>query len=606
MPTPPVSVSPEDETNKFLKENRVAVFSKSYCPFCEQVKDLLRTHRIPYSALELDLIDNGPAVQTILFERTGQKSVPNVFINGRHLGGCDKTVEAHADGTLQAMLNAGSGDAQYDYDLAVIGGGSGGLACSKEAARLGARVVICDFVKPSPKGTTWGLGGTCVNVGCIPKKLMHQTSLLGEACSDASKFGWSVTESPQHSWEKMVKGIQGHISSLNWGYRVQLRERHVTYMNAYAEFVDAHTLRTVDKKGRERLISARNVVLAMGGRPRIPDIPGAELGISSDDLFSLPRSPGRTLVVGASYIALECAGFLRGLGLPVTVMVRSILLRGFDQQMAELVGEHLAQRGVRFLRPCVPTRLERVEPDEEEEADAAETRPSIRVTAQMEDGTTLVAEYDTVLFATGRRACTAGIGLEKIGVRLSPKDGKVMCNEAEQTSVEHVYAVGDILSGHPELTPVAIQAGRQLARRLVTGATALTDYQYIPTTVFTPAEYGCVGLSEEAAVERYGEHDIEVFHQYFTPLELTVPQRDENASYGKLICVKSQRQRVVGFHLVAPHAGEVTQGFAVALRLGATKADLDASVGIHPTVAEQFTFMFITKASGANSKSTGC
>ncbi|KAF0288256.1 Thioredoxin reductase 1, cytoplasmic [Amphibalanus amphitrite] len=404
----------------------------------------------------------------------------------------------------------------------------------------------------------------------------------------------------------MVKGIQRHISSLNWGYRVQLRERHVTYMNAYAEFVDAHTLRTVDKKGRERLISARNVVLAMGGRPRIPDIPGAELGISSDDLFSAAAQPrpdagGRRQLHRARVRRLpprpRPAGHGDG---PLHPPSR---LRPADGRAGRRA-PGATRRALPAPLRAHAARARRTR--REEEADAAESRPSIRVTAQMEDGTTLVAEYDTVLFATGRRACTAGIGLEKIGVRLSPKDGKVMCNEAEQTSVEHVYAVGDILSGHPELTPVAIQAGRQLARRLVTGATALTDYQYIPTTVFTPAEYGCVGLSEEAAVERYGEHDIEVFHQYFTPLELTVPQRDENASYGKLICVKSQRQRVVGFHLVAPHAGEVTQGFAVALRLGATKADLDASVGIHPTVAEQFTFMFITKASGANSKSTGC
>ncbi|XP_037070090.1 thioredoxin reductase 1, cytoplasmic-like [Pollicipes pollicipes] len=605
--TPAPDSGPENVTDNFIKENRVAVFSKSYCPFCEQVKELFRNHNIPYEALELDVVENGAAIQSVLLERTGQKSVPSVFINGRHLGGCDTTVQAQADGRLQALLNAGAGDAQYDYDLVVIGGGSGGLACSKEAARLGARVALCDFVKPSPQGTTWGLGGTCVNVGCIPKKLMHQASLLGEAVGDAEKFGWSVdqpvTTPPsvmpfpdQHNWEKMVEAIHAHIGSLNWGYKVQLRERRVTYLNAYAEFVDAHTLRTVDKKSRERLITAKHVVLATGGRPRLPDIPGAaELGITSDDLFSLPSSPGRTLVVGASYIALECAGFLRGLGLDVTVMVRSILLRGFDQQMAELVGEHLVRRGVRLLRPCVPTQLERPDPD-----------GRIQVAAQTADGETLHEEYDTVLFAIGRTACTANIGLDKLGVQLAAKDGKVLCDEAEQSSVPHVYAVGDMLSGRPELTPVAIQAGRLLARRLVTGATALTDYTNVPTTVFTPVEYGCVGLSEEAAVERYGEHDVEVYHQYFTPLEHTVPQRDENASYGKLVCVKSQQERVVGFHLVAPHAGEVTQGYAVAMRLGATKADLDGAVGIHPTVAEQFTFMFITKSSGVSSKSTGC
>ena len=250
----------------------------------------------------------------------------------------------------------------YDYDLIVIGGGSGGLAASKEAARLGKKVAVCDFVVPSPAGTSWGLGGTCVNVGCIPKKLMHQAALLGEAVQDAKSFGWEVEKKEvKHNWTKMVEEIQSHIGGLNWGYRVALREKEVTYLNEFAEFIDEHKLKTVNKKGKEKEITADKFIIATGGRPKYPDIPGVENGISSDDLFSLPHNPGKTLLVGASYIALECAGFLAALGCDTTVMVRSILLRGFDQQMAVKIGDYMEEHGVNMIRECVPSSIERIE-----------------------------------------------------------------------------------------------------------------------------------------------------------------------------------------------------------------------------------------------------
>ena len=250
----------------------------------------------------------------------------------------------------------------YDYDIVVIGGGSGGLAASKEAARLGKKVAVCDFVVPSPAGTSWGLGGTCVNVGCIPKKLMHQAALLGEAVQDAKSFGWEVEKKEvKHNWTKMVEEIQSHIGGLNWGYRVALREKEVTYLNEFAEFIDEHKLKTVNKKGKEKEITADKFIIATGGRPKYPDIPGVEHGISSDDLFSLPHNPGKTLLVGASYIALECAGFLAALGCDTTVMVRSILLRGFDQQMAVKIGDYMEEHGVNMIRECVPSSIERIE-----------------------------------------------------------------------------------------------------------------------------------------------------------------------------------------------------------------------------------------------------
>jgi thioredoxin reductase (NADPH) len=472
---------------------------------------------------------------------------------------------------------AGDG-AGYDYDLAVIGGGSGGLACSKAAAELGAKVVVLDFVKPSWQGTTWGLGGTCVNVGCIPKKLMHTAALLGEHLGDAAKYGWAVDRaSVKHDWPTMVSSVQDHISSLNFGYRVSLRDKGVEYKNALGSFVDAHTLLCTDKKGKETRITARRFVIAVGGRPRPLDIPGGELALSSDDIFSLEAAPGKTLVIGASYVALECAGFLTGVGMDVTVMVRSILLRGFDQQVADMIGEHMESHGTKFIKTSTPTAIERTEAGK------------LKVTyLNAATGATASEEFDSVFVATGRNADTRKLNLAAASV-VADKDGKIPC-VAEQTSAPHVYAIGDVVSGKPELTPVAIMAGRLLARRLYGGATEGMDYEKIPTTVFTPMEYGCCGLSEEDANARFGAENVEVYHTTFTPLEWTiVEERPHNKCYAKLIVHARDEERVVGFHVLGPNAGEITQGWAAALRLGATYKTFTSTVGIHPTVSVELT-----------------
>jgi thioredoxin reductase (NADPH) len=430
---------------------------------------------------------------------------------------------------------------------------------------------------------------------------MHQAALIGHALADAPNFGWQVGTDVQHNWEKMKDGIQEHIKSLNWSYKVQLKTKKVTYLNAYAKFDDAHHITATDAKGKEMKLSSKYFVLATGGRPRYPDIPGCkEFSITSDDLFSLPRCPGTTLVVGASYVALECAGFLRAFGLDVTVMVRSILLRGFDQQMAEKIGEYMQENGVKFQRPCVPTKIERVREE-------VEGQPAIyRVTGTNAEGEEIVGEYNTVLMAVGRDPCTAGLHLDKAGVRLNPKTGYVICGDDESTSAPSVYAVGDIIEGRPELTPVAIQAGRLLVRRLFAHEALKCDYTNVPTTVFTPLEYGCIGLAEEDAKAKYTADDIQVYHSSFTPLEWTVPHRESNACYAKLICVKSLNERVVGLHVLGPNAGEMTQGWTVGMKLHATKADFDNSIGIHPTCAEVFTTLTVTKSSGDDAAATGC
>jgi len=610
MPPTPVLgdlAEASDAMEQNIKSNTIMIFSKSYCPFCNKVKQMFKDKGLSFKAIELDQMGQiGINVQAALLQKTGQKTVPSVFFDGKHIGGCDDTMQAAQKGIFakRNSSSGGSGNADshnYDYDIIVIGGGSGGLAASKEAAKLGLKVAVYDFVTPTPIGTTWGLGGTCVNVGCIPKKLMHQASILGENMKDAKEFGWQFPEGhvETHSWEKMVENIQGHIKGLNWGYKTQLRSQNVKYFNELASFTGSNTIKATNKKGEEKTVTAAKFILATGGRPVYPNIPGAkEFGITSDDVFSMQTDPGKTLLIGASYIALENAGFLSGMGKNVTIMVRSILLRGFDQQIAEKIGEHMENKcGINFVRKCVPTKLERIE--------EGANKGMVRVHGDYQDGTSYEDIFNTVMFAVGRQAETENLGLGPIGVTLNPKNKKCIVDEGESSNVPHIFAIGDMIDGRPELTPVAIQAGRLLARRIAGTSSQFTDYDKIPTTVFTPLEYGCCGLSEEDALSRHGGENIEVYHTNFWPLEWTLNHdRPDNACYAKLICDKKDKNRVIGFHYLGPNAGEITQGFAGMIKLKATKDDFDDLIGIHPTTAEQFTTLEKTKAEDPSA--SGC
>ncbi|CAG9859606.1 unnamed protein product [Phyllotreta striolata] len=483
----------------------------------------------------------------------------------------------------------------FQYDLIVIGGGSGGLAAAKEASNLGAKVCVLDYVTPSPRGSKWGLGGTCVNVGCIPKKLMHQAALLGEAIEDAKSYGWVFpqAENIAHNWETLKEAVQGHIKSVNWVTRVELRDKKVEYINGLGSFLDANTVHAV-VKGTERKLTGKYILIAVGGRPRYPNIPGAlEYGITSDDIFSLTKPPGKTLVVGAGYIGLECAGFLNGLGYKATVMVRSILLRGFDQQMAQIIEAEMRHKGVNFLHRCIPKKVDKL-PD-----------GKLNVTWQNEQKQEFNDVFDTVLFAIGRRALTQDLHLEKAGVRTAA-DGEKIDAVDEQSNVPNVYAVGDVLYKRPELTPVAIHAGRLLARRLFADSKQCMDYDNVATTVFSPLEYGCVGLSEEVAIERFGADNVEVYHGYYKPTEFFIPQKNYANCYLKVVAKREDSQKVLGLHFIGPSAGEVIQGFAAAIKLNLTVKDLMETVGIHPTIAEEFTRINITKRSGKDPNPASC
>jgi thioredoxin reductase (NADPH) len=486
----------------------------------------------------------------------------------------DKLINSQAT-TYVKNSNSNFQKSHYQYDLFVIGGGSGGLSASKEAAQLGAKVGLADFVKPSLQGTSWDLGGTCVNVGCIPKKMMHFAGNLYENLNNYPLVGHSNNISKQHDWTKMVSKIQMYIKKLNFGYKTSLRNEHVTYYNKLAKLVDSHTIELTDSKGKIEIVTSDKILIAVGGRPNNGDIPGShEHCITSDDIFSLKKSPGKILVIGGSYIALECGGFLNALGYDTTIMVRSILLRGFDQGMAGRLGEYMKNHGIKFLKECTPVRISKNE---------SNNKLIVEIKNHQENRI-FSDEYDTCLMAIGRTADTQKLGLDTLGVKLS-KSGKIIVSQDEQSSVENIYAIGDCAEGRPELTPPAIMAGKLLSKRIFGNQKKLMDYENIATTVFTPLEYGSVGSSEENAIEKYGKENILVYHSEFKPLEWNFDLERKDTCYVKVIVLKMNNQ-VIGFHILSPNAGEITQGIGVAIKCGLTKEQLDETVGIHPTIAE--------------------
>ncbi|VDO34799.1 unnamed protein product [Haemonchus placei] len=477
------------------------------------------------------------------------------------------------------LQRAFSVSSALDYDLVVIGGGSGGLSCSKAAREYGARVALVDGVVPSPHGTTWGIGGTCANVGCIPKKLMHHAGIVGKevSCSD---IAGEIT---------LVKVVNDRIKANNWIYRVQLNEKGIKLYTAFASFIDNHTIKTVsaDKKKTERILHAKKVVIATGLRPRYPDVPGSEYGITSDDLFSLPKSPGKTLVVGASYVALECAGLLAGVGFPVDLLIRSKPLKSFDQDCVKLVMANLQEQGVNVIYAKEVARV-RLDGDKKKVNSVDET-------------------YDTIVWAIGRDPQHGDLNLAGAEVKVDNSSGKIIVGKDDQTSAEDVYAIGDVVQGRPELTPTAIRAGQLLARRIFAGANQTMNYDNVPTTVFTPLELGTVGLTEEEAIRKFGSENIEVFHSHFTPFEYVIPQDPSSAHcYAKVICLRNPPRKILGMHIVSPNAAEIIQGYAVAFNAGITFEQLTDTIAIHPCSSEEFIKLQITKRSGLSPKVQGC
>jgi len=419
------------------------------------------------------------------------------------------------------------------------------------AASYGARVAVAEPGR---------FGGTCVNVGCIPKKLFSYAAHFREDFEVARSFGWTLG-APKFDWRMLVANKDREIARLNGVYEGALRKAGAQILRERAAVVDAHT---VEAGGRRH--TAKHILVATGSWPQIPQIPGRELAITSNEAFFLEQLPRRALVVGGGYIALEFASIFNGLGAQTTLAYRGArLLRGFDADLGERIAGELSRKGVDVRLRTNPAKLER----------------GIRVT--YEDGS--AQEVDLVMFATGRKPNTAGLGLERAGVRLGA-DGAVVVNEYSRSSVDSIHAIGDV-TNRLNLTPVATAEGMALARTLFRNEPTPVDHVNVPTAVFSDPNLATVGLAEDAARGRHGV--VDVYMTSFRALKHTLGAHEER-TFMKLL-VDAASQRVVGAHMIGPDAGEIIQGIAIAVKLGATKAQFDATIGIHPTAAEEFVTM---------------
>jgi glutathione reductase (NADPH) len=442
-----------------------------------------------------------------------------------------------------------------DYDLFTIGAGSGGVRASRISASLGARVAVAEERY---------LGGTCVNVGCVPKKLLVYASSFQEEFEDAAGFGWTVGDRTA-DWATLIANKDREIERLNGIYARLLDEAGVERFEGRARIVDPHTVRVGD-----RTVTAENILVATGSWPHLPEIPGIEHAITSNEAFYLESLPERVLVVGGGYIAVEFAGIFHGLGSRVTQLYRGpLFLRGFDDDVREALAEEIRKTGIDLRFGANPASIERA------------TDGSL--VATLEDGSR--CEADTILYATGRRPLTADLGLEDAKVALAPS-GAIVVDEYSRTSVENIWAIGDV-TDRLNLTPVAIHEGMCLAATLFGGAPTAPVHEDVASAVFSQPPLATVGLTEAAARERYGE--IDVYRTGFRELKHTLSGRDQRTLM-KLV-VDRATDRVVGAHMVGPHAAEIIQGLAIAVKCGATKAQFDATIGIHPSSAEEFVTM---------------
>ena len=451
------------------------------------------------------------------------------------------------------------------YDYLAIGGGSGGIASINRAASYGKKCAIIEAKH---------LGGTCVNVGCVPKKVMFYGAQIAEAIkSYAPDYGFDVTVN-QFDFAKLVESRQAYIGRIHTSYNNVLAKNNVDVLNGFAKFVDAKTVEVRYADGSTEQVTADHILIATGGRPSIPKVKGAEYGIDSNGVFALTELPKRVAIVGAGYIAVELAGVFNSLGVESHLFVRQHApLRNQDPLIVETLLEVLAQDGIQLHTKAIPQEVVK-------NADGS-------LTLKLEDGRE--TNVDCVVWAIGREPATDVINLEATGVAINER-GFIKVDKFQNTNVDGIYAVGDIIDGGIELTPVAVAAGRRLSERLFNNKpNEHLDYNLVPTVVFSHPPIGTIGLTEPKAIEMYGAENVKVYKSSFTAMYTAVTQHRQPCCM-KLVCV-GKEEKVVGLHGIGFGVDEMIQGFAVAIKMGATKADFDNTVAIHPTGSEEFVTM---------------
>ena len=447
----------------------------------------------------------------------------------------------------------------YDFDLFVIGAGSGGIASARRAASHGAKVAVAEDDR---------LGGTCVNRGCVPKKLMVYASRFPKYATESKGYGWQP-QPGDFDWKQMLSAVNGEVARLNDVYQRMIDSAGVKAFRSHAKLLDAHTIEVGDEK-----VTAERVLIAVGGKPVTPDIPGIDHAIVSDGMFELDSQPKRMVILGGGYIGCEFACIMNGLGTEVTQVIRKDkVLSGFDEDLRDELHEAMVKRGIKICNNSEVTSIEK-------------TSEGVTVTIKDEEEHVIVAEA-VHLAATGRKPKLEGLGLENTAVEVSNK-GAIATDKYHQTAEPSIYAIGDC-TDRLNLTPVAINEGRALADTLYGGQSREMSYDFIPSAIFTTPEAATVGITEKDAIEKHGENDIRIFRSRFRSMYYTLPNKDEKTLM-KLV-VHRPTNKVIGAHMVGDHAAEIMQGVAIALKMGATKADFDATVGIHPSAAEEFVTM---------------
>jgi len=443
---------------------------------------------------------------------------------------------------------------KFDYDYLAIGGGSGGIASINRAAMYGQKCAIIEAK---------ALGGTCVNVGCVPKKVMWFAGQIADAFKYAPDYGFDA-EIKSHHWQTLIENREAYISRIHASYDSVLGKNNVDVIKGWAIIVDKNTVKVGD-----RLITAKRLLIATGGEPSIPEIEGKEHILDSDGFFAMQSQPKKVVIVGAGYIAVELAGLLNALGSETHLVVRKAdPLREFDDMIRETLVEQMQEEGITIHRH---TQITKIEKDQQGQF-AIETNSKATL-----------ADVDAVIYAIGRAPITSDIGLESVEVELDAR-GYIVTDEYQNTNVENIYAVGDN-TGRAQLTPVAVAAGRRLSERLFNGKTnEKLDYENIPTVVFSHPAIGTIGLTENEAREKYGD-DITVYNSSFTAMYTAITKHRQPTKM-KLIC-QGENEKVIGIHIIGLGADEMLQGFSVAVKMGATKQDFDNTVAIHPTSSEE-------------------
>jgi glutathione reductase (NADPH) len=446
----------------------------------------------------------------------------------------------------------------YDFDLFVIGAGSGGIATARRAAEYGAKVGVAEFDR---------LGGTCVNRGCVPKKLMVYASHFPELFTDAVGYGWSPVES-KLNWEQMITAVNNETHRLNGIYQRMLDNSQVELVQGHGRFIDHHTIEVGDRR-----VTADKILVAVGGKPVRPNIPGIEHAIVSDDVFNLKVQPQKIVVLGGGYIGSEFACIMNGLGTEVIQIVRQDkILRGFDEDIRRSVQDGMIHHGIKII-------------DRADTIAIAKNDNGVVVTVQTRAGESTIIADAVSLAALGRNPNTEKLGLENTDIKTH--NGAILVDKYSRTNVENIYSVGDC-TNNIQLTPVAINEGRAFADTMFGNKPRTMSYDNIPTAIFTTPEAATVGLTEEEARETHGEA-IKVYKTNFRPMYYVLPNKQEKTMM-KLV-VDSNTDRVLGAHMVGDRAAEIIQGVAIAVKMGATKANFDATVGIHPSSAEEFVTM---------------